>query len=190
MLAGAIFIALLFGLTLYLILIYNNLVALKNNISRNWSNIDVLLKQRYSELPKLIDTCKEYMKYEQETLQKIVNARQSAISATNAQDVVALGQAESALKSGLSRLFALSENYPDLKANQAFNQLQTRITQLENDIADRRELYNESVNLNNIRIQQIPDVFIARVCNFTAAKLLTFSAEEIQDVAVDQQFKG
>lgn len=171
-------------------MIYNNLVTLKNNVAKNWSNIDVLLKQRYSELPKLIDTCKEYMQYERSTLEKIVSARKAALSATEGHDLVALGQAEGALKSQLSHLFALAENYPDLKSNEAFQKLQTRISELETDIADRRELYNDSANRNNIRIQQIPDVFVARLFHFQSFTLLKFESTEIQDVEIEKQFKS
>jgi LemA protein len=190
MLIFVIFVALCFALTFYLVVIYNNLVSLKNNVARNWSNIDVLLKQRYSELPKLIDACKEYMKYEQETLEKIVNARKTAINATETKDLVALSQAESTLKAGLTKLFGLVENYPDLKSNEAFQKVQTRITELENSIADRRELYNDSVNLNNIRIQEIPDLFIARAFHFNAFDLLTFSKSETEEVDVKEEFKA
>lgn len=185
-----IILILFFALVMYFIVIYNYLVTLKNNVARNWSNIDVLLKQRYSELPKLIDTCKEYMQYEKTTLEKIVTSRKAALTATEGHDLVALGQAEATLQTGLSKLFALAENYPDLKANQSFQTLQTRISQLEEDIADRRELYNDSVNRNNIRIQQIPDVFIARIFNFKPFELLKFDESEIQDVGIGKQFKS
>lgn len=185
----AIFLALFFGLAMYFIVIYNYLITLKNNVSRNWANIDVLLKQRYSELPKLIDTCKEYMQYERTTLEKIVEARKAALSATEGRDIIALGQAEATLKSGLTQLFALAENYPALKTNESFQKLQTRISELETDIADRRELYNDSVNRNNIRIQQIPDVFIARAFNFKPFNLLKFESSETQDVSIEKQFK-
>jgi LemA protein len=190
MLSGIIVIALLFSLVFYLILIYNNLVSLKNNVAKNWANIDVLLKQRYAELPKLIDACQAYMTYEQETLTKVVEARKSALFATESKDLVALGAAELSLQSGLSKLFALSENYPDLKTNASFQQLQSRISELENTIADRRELYNNSVNINNIRIEQIPDIFIARAFHFIAFDLLKISTEESQDVSIKKQFNA
>ena len=183
-------IAALIAAALYSIVIYNNLISLKNNVAKNWSNIDVLLKQRYSELPKLIDTCKEYMQYEKGTLEKIVAARQTALTATENRDVITVGQAESSLKSGLSKLFALAENYPALKTNESFQKLQSRISELENSIADRRELYNESVNINNIRIQQFPDVLIAKVFNFKNFDLLKFNAQEIEDIGIEYHFKS
>jgi len=190
MLTGIIVITLLFSFVFYLILIYNNLISLKNNVAKNWANIDVLLKQRYAELPKLIDACQTYMAYEQETLTKVVDARKSALSATESKDLTALSQAETSLKLGLSKLFALSENYPDLKANASFQQLQNRISELENTIADRRELYNNSVNINNTRIEQVPDVFVARAFHFVAFDLLKISEEEAQDISVNKQFNA
>jgi len=183
-----IVLGVLAGLVLYAIIVYNSLVALKHNVSKAWSNIDVLLKQRHDELPKLVDTCKEYMGYEQETLQKVMEAR-SAVSAAREQvDVKALGLAETQMRVGLGNLFALAEAYPDLKANDTFIHLQGRISELENSIASRREFYNESVNQNNIRIEQFPDVIIARMFNFGPRELLEFSEEETKDVNVKALF--
>jgi LemA protein len=137
-------------LVVYIIVIYNNLVSLKHNISKAWANIDVLLKQRHDELPKLVETCKQYMQFEQETLEKVMAARSSVAQAQQQGDIPALGQAEGALRLGLGGLFAVAEAYPDLKADETFQHLQARITGLENAIADRREFYNESVNVNFI----------------------------------------
>ena len=111
-------------------------------------------------------------------------------SANDSLDMGALGEAETQLRSGLGRLFALAENYPDLKADQSFQHLQSRISDLENGIADRRELYNDAVNLNNIRIEQFPDVLIARRFNFKAHELLEFSEEEIADVNMQALFNS
>ena len=172
----------------FAIFIYNNLVALKHNVSKSWSNIDVLLKQRHDELPKLVEVCKRYMQYEQETLEKITRARSAVMNASSDGDIQQLGQAESQLRMGLGHLFALAENYPDLKANSSFQELQARITQLENGIADRREVYNEAVNLNNVRIEQFPDVIIARLFNFKDFSLLEFAQEEISDVNMQTLF--
>ncbi len=173
---------------LYGIVVYNNLVALKHNVSKAWSNIDVLLKQRHEELPKLIETCKQYMSYEQETLERITQARSDVSSAREKGDIAALGPAETQLRMGLGSLFALAEAYPDLKANESFQQLQARISGLENAIADRREFYNESVNSNNVRIEQFPDVIIARNFGFSAKDLLEFGEEETKDVDMKQLF--
>lgn len=172
----------------YAIFVYNSLVQIKHNVTKAWANIDVLLKQRHDELPKLVETCKQYMKFEQDTLTRVIEARSKVFTAREAQNVPALGQAEGGLRAALGSLFALAESYPDLKANQTFQQLQTRISSLENAIADRREFYNESVNINNVRIEQFPDAIIAALFNFKAAQLLEFTAEEKKDVDVRQLF--
>ncbi len=174
----------------YAITLYNGLVQIKHNVSKAWANIDVLLKQRHDELPKLVETCKQYMKFEQDTLAKVIEARSKVFTAREAQNVQALGQAEGGLRAALGSLFALAESYPDLKANQNFQQLQTRISSLENGIADRREFYNESVNINNVRIEQFPDSIIAGMFNFKEAQLLEFSEEEKKDVDVKQLFNS
>lgn len=172
----------------YSALVYNNLVRLKHNVSMAWSNIDVLLKQRHDELPKLVETCKQYMTYEQETLEKVMRARSAVHNARAGGDVGALGPAETQLRSGLMNLFAVAEAYPDLKANESFQHLQARITGLENAIADRREFYNDSVNINNIRVEQFPDMVVARLFNFGPRELLEFSEEETRDVDVKALF--
>lgn len=188
MLLTTLLLGILIAAFAYGILIYNNLISLKNNVAKNWANIDVLLKQRNSEIPKLIETCQEYMQFEQETLQKIVKARQATISATEQNNLTALGTAETDLHKGLMKLFALAENYPELKTNRSFLQLQGRISDLENAIADRRELYNDSVNLNNIRIQQFPDVIVAKLFNFASFGLLHFENKELEDISVNHLF--
>jgi LemA protein len=172
----------------YLIVIYNNLVRVKHNVTKAWSNIDVLLKQRHDELPKLVEVCKQYANFEQETLERVMQAR-SAVSAAREQgDVAALGPAETQLRLGLGNLFAVAEAYPELKANESYQHLQSRITGLESAIADRREFYNESANINNIRIEQFPDLFIARMFGFGERKMLRFSEEEKRDVNIKELF--
>lgn len=186
---GFIFFGVLLVAAIYFIVIYNNLVRIKHNVDKAWANIDVLLKQRHDELPKLVEVCKQYMGYEQETLEKVMKAR-SAVSAARQQgDVGALGPAESQLRLGLGNLFAVAEAYPELKANESFQHLQHRISGLENAIADRREFYNESVNINNVRIEQFPDVIVARFFNFKEKDLLEFSEEEKADVDIKSLFQ-
>lgn len=174
----------------YGVAIYNGLVNLKHGVTKAWANIDVLMKQRHDELPKLVETCKQYMQYEQETLERVMQARAAVSSAREQGDIGALGGAENQLRLGLGNLFAVAEAYPELKANETFQHLQSRISGLENSIADRREFYNESVNNNNVRIEQFPDLIIARMFNFRAAELLEFSAEEKQDVDLKSLFNG
>ncbi len=178
----------LVALVLYAIMIYNNLVRLKHGVSKAWSNIDVLLRQRHDELPKLVETCKQYMDYEKSALVQIMEARSAAHSARQAGDVKGVGKAESAMRMGLGQLFAVAEAYPELKANETFQHLQARISGLEDNIADRREFYNESVNANNVRIEQFPDVLIARFFKFVEADLLEFSEEKTSDVDIKSLF--
>ena len=164
------------------------LLRLRIDLDKTWAGIDALLKQRHDELPKLVETCKQYMKYEQETLEKVMHARAAVFSAREKGDIGALGPAETQLRQGLGNLFAVAESYPDLKTNENFQHLQSRISGLENAIADRREFYNESVNLNNIRIEQFPDVLIARFFKFMPKELLEFGEEETKDVEMTELF--
>lgn len=172
----------------YLVLIYNTLVTLKNHCSKSLANIDVLLKQRNEELPKLIEVCKRYMQHEKDTLESVVKARSEAVNAQQSHDVTDMGKAETLLGAGLGKLFALAENYPDLKADAAFQDLSERISELENTISDRRELYNESVNNNNTRIAHFPDVLVAKLFSFKAFKLLRFEKRELEDVNLKTLF--
>ena len=169
------------GIVGYFVGIYNGLILVRNNADKAWANIDVLLKQRHDELPKLIDTCKGYMKYEQSVLEKLTQARTAFMNATSIEDKT---KAENQLAAGLKTLFAVSENYPDLKANASFLQLQSRISGLENEIADRREFFNESVNVYNIRVQQFPDVLLANNLGYARRSMLEIPKEETQDVKV------
>ncbi len=182
-LLGILVIAAFYGISLY-----NHLVTVKHAVSQAWANIDVLLKQRHDELPKLVEVCKQYKQFEQETLQKVIAARSQVQAAREQQNIPALGQAEGMLRSGLGGIFAVAEAYPELKANENFMQLQNRITSLENGIADRRELYNESVNINNVQIEVFPASIIAKTFNFSAKSILEFSANEKTDVDVKQLF--
>ncbi len=183
-----VFLAIIVFVLLYLIMLYNGLVNLKHSVAKHLANIDVLLKQRHDELPKLVETCKQYMQYEQSTLEKVILARQQVASAQASHDMKALGLAESGLRSSLGSLFALAENYPELKADGVFQNLHSRISAMENAIADRREVYNEAVNNNNVRIEQFPDVMIARLFNFQAFDLLQFDKAELKDVDVKSLF--
>ncbi|MCB1890355.1 MAG: LemA family protein [Rhodocyclaceae bacterium] len=185
-----IFLAVLTAVLLYGVVIYNNLVRLKHNIAKAWANIDVLLKQRHDELPKLVEVCRQYKQFEASTLTRVIEARARVSDARAQHDVAALGAAEGLLRSGLGQLFAVAEAYPELKANEHFMQLQTRITSLENGIADRREWYNESVNVHNVRIEQFPDVVVARLFAYTAQPLLEFSSSEKQDVDLKALFSN
>jgi LemA protein len=172
----------------YGVMVYNGLVGVKHGVAKAWANIDVLLKQRHDEIPKLVEVCKQYRQFEQETLERVIRARNMVQTARENRDIGALGSAEAGLRASLGNLFAVAEAYPELRTNENFMQLQNRITQLENGIADRRELYNEAVNINNVRIEQFPDVIIAGMFNFPPAKLLEFDAAEKSDVDVKALF--
>lgn len=176
------------GLAIYVVMAYNRLVRLKHNVRAAWSNIDVLLKQRHDELPKLVTTCRQYMKYEQETLEKVTLARSQVSSAMHSGDMAELGVAESFMTNTLGRLFALTENYPELKSNESFMRLQGRISSLENAIADRREYYNDSVNINNIVVDEFPTNLIAQQFAFARAELFKVSKDELADVNLEQLF--
>ena len=175
---------------MYLAGVYNGLVSLRESVKQAWANIDVLLKQRHDELPKLIETCKRYMQYEQDTLQKVMAARAAVSQAGARNDVAALGAAEKDLRGNLTQLMAVAENYPQLKADQNFQQLQSRITSLEEAIADRRELYNNQVTINNTRIAQCPDVLIAQRYGCVPATLLKIDEDDKRDVDVGGLFKS
>jgi LemA protein len=175
-------IAFLFGvvaLVVYLITLYNGLVALKNDIDKPWANIDVLLKQRHDELTKLLDTTKGYMDFERETLTRITQARSQYQQAVTVDQKV---QADQTMTSALRGFFAVAENYPELKANSNFQMLQKRISELESQIADRREFYNDCVNTFNIRIQQVPDTFVASFMRLTPRTLLKIEEADKTDV--------
>ena len=189
-LTGIIVLAVLAVVVVYFIMIYNQLVQVKHNVSKAWANIDVLLKQRHDELPKLVETCKQYMKFEQDTLVRVMEARSQVSSAREQQNIGALGQAEGELRGALGKLFAVAEAYPELKTDETFKHLQSRISSIENAIADRREFYNESVNVNNVRIEQFPDSIVAALFSFKPMELLKFSAQETADVDVRQLFQA
>ena len=189
-LAGIILVSLLAVIAIYVVMVYNQLVQIKHNVSKAWANIDVLLKQRHDELPKLVETCRQYMKFEQDTLTRVMQARSQVSDAREQRNLGALGQAEGELRGALGKLFAVAEAYPDLKANQTFLHLQSRISTLENGIADRREFYNESVNINNVRIEQFPDSLVAGLFAFRPAQLLRFSAQQTRDVDVKALFQA
>lgn len=175
-------VAVLIVVLLYAVMLYNQLVNVKHAVSQAWANIDVLLRQRHDELPKLVEACRRYMQHEQQTLEKVVQARSAVAQARERSDVKGVGQAESALRMGLGQLFAVAENYPDLKASESFQHLQQRISGLETGIADRRELYNAAVNINNVRIEQFPDVMVAKAFAFKPAELLQFAEADKADV--------
>jgi LemA protein len=181
-LAGlAVLAIIVIAVIMYFVGVYNGLVIFKNNIGRSFSNIDVLLKQRHDELPKLIETCKGYMQYEQKTLQAVTEARTAFMRATTPAEKA---QADNMVSGALKSLFAVAEKYPDLKANSNFLQLQGRITELETEIAAQRGAYNDDVNAFNIRIAQIPANFVAGLMGLQPQALFQAAEADREDVKV------
>jgi LemA protein len=162
-------------------MLYNGLIAVKNNVDKAWANIDVLLKQRHDELPNLMEVCKGYMKYEGDTFERVTKARSMY---SQAQTVDQKAEASATMTSALGRLLAIAENYPELKANNNFMQLQNRISDLENQIADRREFYNDSVNVFNTRIQEMPDALLASPINLHPHQMFQVAEEDKSPVKI------
>jgi LemA protein len=180
-LAGLTVMLVVVGLAIYAIIIYNELVRLQNDNARAWANIDVLLKQRHEEIPNLVETVKGYMQHEQQTLLAVTEARAASLSAGS---IGQKAQADLLISGALRGLFAVAENYPDLKANQNFLKLQNRISELEERIADRREFFNDDVNTYNTRIKQIPDLFLANIMNLKPRDMFKVSEQERQAIQV------
>ncbi|MBI4827690.1 MAG: LemA family protein [Nitrospinae bacterium] len=150
-------------LAMYVIMIYNGLVTLRAQVKNAWSQIDVQLKRRYDLIPNLVEAVKGYMGYEQETLQKVIQARAEAMKASS---MATRAEKEGMLTEALKSLFALTENYPDLKANQNVLQLQEELTSTENKVAFSRQFYNDSVMSYNIKCETFPSNIIAGIFNF------------------------
>jgi len=169
----------------YLIIVYNNLVQVNHNVDQAWANIDVLLKQRHDELPKLIDTVKAYMGHERGVLERLVALRvQAGKGGPDAQRLAAEGQ----ITQGLTQLFAVAEGYPALKADGAFRELQQRITGIETQLAHRREYYNDAVNMNNVRMEQFPDSLMVGVAGIKPRHLYEVATSDKEDVNVGALF--
>jgi LemA protein len=178
---GAAFLLFVVGILIYVVILYNELVRLRNDNDRAWANIDVLLKQRHDEIPNLVETVKGYMQHEQQTLVAVTQARAASM---NAASIVQKATADLMMTGALRGLFAVAENYPQLKANENFLKLQNRITELEERIADRREFFNDDVNTYNTRIGQIPEVFVASFMSLKARAMFKVSDEDRRLVEV------
>jgi LemA protein len=181
---GAMLLLFAVGVLVYSVMLYNELVRLRNDNDRAWANIDVLLKQRHDEIPNLVETVKGYMQHEQQTLLAVTQARAASM---NAASIGQKAQADLMMTGALHGLFAVAENYPQLKANENFLKLQTRITELEEHIADRREFFNDDVNTYNTRIGQIPYVFVASFMSLKPRSMFKVSDEDRRLVEVKFQ---
>lgn len=158
-----IILVIVVAIAAYLIITYNSLVSLRNRIENAWAQIDVQLKRRYDLIPNLVETVKGYATHEKETLERVIQARNMAVSATGPHEQA---EAENQLTGALKSIFALSEAYPDLKANQGFLQLQEELTGTEGRIAYARQFYNDTVFKYNTKIQSFPAVIIANALSF------------------------
>jgi LemA protein len=186
-LAGLLFFLAASGLLIYAIIIYNELVRLRNDNDRAWANIDVLLKQRHDEIPNLVETVKGYLQHERQVLESVTEARTSGMRAVT---VSQKAQADLLTSGALRGLFLVAENYPQLRANESFLKLQSRISQLEERIADRREFFNDDVNTYNTRIRQIPDVLLAKLMTFKPREMFQVSDEDRRQVEVKLEQKS
>ena len=166
----------------YFLAIYNGFVEMKNQIARAWANVDVLLKQRHDELPKLVKTCEAYMQHERAVFDRLSDARAAL---AGAQSVKQRAEAEGMLGRALGSIFAVAENYPLLKADEGFRALQQRISELENQLADRREFYNDVVTLFNTRLEQIPDSWIGQGMRLEPSELFKISEREREDPRIE-----
>jgi len=169
------------ALGLYLISIYNRLVQLRQSVDAAWSDIQVQLKRRANLIPALIETVKGYQKYEADTLEKIVQAREHSLKAGSVKEQE---QAEHQLTRALRQLFALSEAYPELKANETFLKLQDQLSEIEEAIQNARRYYNAIVRDYNTRIESFPDLIIARRFGFTPREFFELDDTEARSVSV------
>ena len=173
------------GLTLIILVIYgvgiyNRLVRQKVATDNAWSQIDVQLKRRYDLIPNLVETAKGYAKHEQETLEQVITARNSAMAAASQGDVRGVSEAEGMLAGMLRQVFALSESYPELKANENFLQLQEELTSTENKVSFSRQHYNDSVGIFNTSIQQFPNNIVAGFTGFNAREFFELDEAELK----------
>ena len=178
MVTTLVLLGIIAALVFYGVGIYNGLVLKKVATENAWSQIDVQLKRRYDLIPNLVNTVKGYAKHEQETLEKVIQARNTAQSAAASGDVRGLSQAEGMLTGMLRQVFALSEAYPDLKANESFLQLQEEITTTENKVSFSRQHYNDSVATYNTAIQQVPANIVAGFVGYTAKEFFEIEVAE------------
>ena len=179
---GFIILLGIIGLVSWFFMVYNGLVQVRENIKKSWANIDVLLMQRSDEIPKLIKTVKAFATHEKEMFDSVMAAREKYLGASSVGEKA---DADNMLSGALKSVFALSEAYPELRSNENFIQFQNRISDLENEIADRREFYNESVNNYNIRIQSLPDVWIAGPMGLQQEEMFEVPVEKKEDVDID-----
>ncbi len=179
MIIGIVVLLGLFG-----VVIYNSLISLRNRVDNAWAQIDVQLKRRHDLIPNLVETVKGYASHEKETLEAVTNARSAAMAGQAQGDVAKTAQAENMLSGALKSLFALSESYPDLKANQNFLQLQEELTSTEDRIAYARQFYNDEVRKFNTKIETVPSNIVAKMLNFQQREYFEVEGGEREPVQV------
>lgn len=187
---GTILLLIFVGIVLFGITIFNRLVAARNNYKNAFAQIDVQLTRRHDLIPNLVETAKAYMAHEKDTLEAVIQARNSAVSGLNAAKadpsnpdaMKSLGQAEQGLSGALGRLFALSESYPELKANENMMQLSEELTTTENKVSFARQAYNDGVMMYNNLREQFPSNIIAGWFQFTSAEMLELEDEKMREV--------
>jgi len=180
---GAAIFLLVAGAVIYVVIMYNGLVRMQNEIGRAWANIDVLLRQRHDEIPNLVACVKGYMDHERQTLQAVTEARAASL---NSASIPQKAQAELQLTAALRSLFVVAEGYPQLKADRNFLALENRIAELEERIADRREFFNDDVNTFNTHITQFPEVALARFMKLQPRQM--FKADELERQQAEVNF--
>ena len=183
-----IIIAVIVVLAIWMIMVYNGLVAMRQRVNQAFSDIDVQTKQRHDLVPNLVETVKGYASHERGTLEAVVQARNAAVTAQGG-GVAAQAAAENALTGALRQLFALSESYPDLKASQNFQQLQAELSDLENKIAAARRFFNNAVQEYNTGIQQFPAALVAGSLGFTPREFFDVGVEQRKELEQAPQVK-
>src|SRR5271170_6959239 len=181
---GAAILLFVVGVLVYVVILFNELVRLRNDNDRAWANIDVLLKQRHDEIPNLVETVKGYMQHEQQTLLAVTQARAASL---NAASIGQKATADLQMTGALRSLFAVAENYPQRKANENFLKLQNRISELEERIADRRDFFNDDVNTYNARTGHIAEEFLASLMVLNPRSMFKVSDEDRKLVEVKFQ---
>lgn len=181
------FIAVVVLLLVYVMVTYNGLITLRQRVKNAWAQVDVQLKRRYDLIPNLVNTVKGYAKHEQDTFERITEARTQAMAVAGPQNA---SQAESELSGTLRTLFAVAENYPELKADQNFRHLQEELSDTESKIAYSRQFYNDTVQMLNIRVQVFPAVLIARAFGFEEEAFFNLQETPLERDAVNVDFSG
>lgn len=180
--SGLVILLIAGAVIVYAFAIYNSLVAKRVSVENSWSHIDVQLKRRHDLIPNLVETVKGYASHEKETLERVIQARNSAIAVSGSDNTAEKGRLEGALSGMLRQIFALSERYPDLKANQNFLSLQQELSTTENNISAVRQQYNSAVSVYNTSIQQVPANIVANFGGFSKKDFFELDAAEAEAV--------